>query len=494
MNIVTPKQMAQMDRNTIAAGIAGIDLMEKAGKACVEALLKCCPPDDKPLILCGGGNNGGDGLVIARLLKEKRRECVLWTIGDDTRLSEENRINRKRYEAAGGKVCTELEKHKDRWTDVLDTCTTVIDCVFGTGLQDRPLPEAIIKLFKAINRSGKRVIAVDIPSGLHGEKGYRLGTALVAERTLVIQNIKTGHLLGEGPDSCGKLQVLDIGILQDTVAQRYQLFESKHLCFPKPRKKNTHKYNYGSVAVVAGSCGMVGAGILAAEAALKTGAGLVTLYVPRTVLNIAMIKVRPEVMVQSYENTPSVSMLKPKTNVVLFGPGIGRNRDDSKFLKELSDFNAEVIIDADGLITYQKTAEYFKKKNKVAIITPHLGELATLTDTSPEQCLKDTLAVAENWAQQHRAIVAVKGYRTLTVDPNGTVYFNPTGNPGMATAGSGDVLAGVIAGVVAQSGASARAVASAVYHHGKSGDRFAQKYGETGLTAGDLIQNLDWRL
>jgi len=493
MNIVTPKQMAQMDRDTIASGIPGIDLMEKAGKACTESILKCAEPYEKPLILCGHGNNGGDGLVIARLLKEKRTDCVLWTVGDDTRLSEENAVNRKRYEAIGGAVGTALEKREDLWSEILEDCTMVIDCVFGTGLQDRPLPEDVLNLFRTINHSQKRVVAVDIPSGLHGEKGFSLGTALIAERTLAIQNIKTGHLLGEGPDICGELEVLDIGILQETVEQRRILTEPEALVFPITRKKNTHKYNYGSLAVVAGSPGMLGAGLLAAEAALKSGVGLVTLYVPRSIAEPVMIKARPEIMVESYGKAPTVAMFKPKTSTVLYGPGIGRNRDDTLFLEALAAFDGEVIVDADGLFAYQKTAASFTKKRKMPIITPHLGELATLTGRSVKACQRDTLAIAEDWAHKHQAIVVVKGYRTISVGPEGTVYFNPTGNPGMATAGSGDVLAGMIAAIVAQSGVSIAAVASAVYHHGKSGDRYAQTYGETGLTAGDLIKNLDWR-
>ncbi|NLN98233.1 MAG: NAD(P)H-hydrate dehydratase [Eubacteriaceae bacterium] len=494
MNIVTPEQMAQMDRDTIASGIPGIDLMEKAGEACTEAILKCANRDEKVLILCGSGNNGGDGLVIARLLKEKRMDCALWIIGDGTNVSEDNALNQKRYEAVGGTIGLGLEKQEDLWSDILDRCTMIVDCVFGTGLKERPLPEAILKLFKTINRSRRRVIAVDIPSGLHGEKGFCLGTALLAERTLAIQNIKTGHLLGDGPDVCGEMEVLDIGILQETVQHRRLMTTKADLVFPQTRRKNTHKYHYGSIAVVAGSSGMLGAGLLAAAAALKTGAGLVTLYVPQTVVDPVMIKARPEIMVEAYETAPSVAMLKPKTSTVLFGPGIGRNRDDRIFLEELTDFTGEVIIDADGLIPYQKTASRFTQKNKVPILTPHLGELATLTGYSAEACRRDTLAIAEEWAQKHKALMVVKGYRSLTLGPEGLVYFNPTGNPGMATAGSGDVLAGMIAAVVAQRGATTAAVATAVYHHGKAGDLYAKKYGETGLTAGDLIENLEWRI
>lgn len=501
MNVVTPREMSYFDQKTIEGGIPSQELMEKAGIECFKVIKNKIQLSDKVLIICGSGNNGGDGQVIARLLKEDGYDVqVLFTASLD-KLKEKMSLESTHNYIELEKLNIPLNYAADTeiFCELIPKADVIIDAVFGTGLDDRELSNYYKKLFEEINKSNAEIISIDIPSGLSGKNG-KLSKAIQADLTIIIQSPKTGELLENGPDYTGDIEIVDIGIdtsglLEDNTINQKKLINKEHLKFPFPRKKNSHKYHYGRVIIVAGSRGMLGAAALASGGALRCGAGLVTNYVPEEVYSASIAIIPPEALVEPYNQILTSYRLEGvNRDVILFGPGLGRHNDYSGLLSDLLNLDTPIVIDADGLWMMRNSLDLFKDAKAPLIITPHHGEFATLLGITTEELKEDPIHYAAKFAQNYNVIVILKGHHSLVASPNGEIWFNITGNAGMATPGSGDVLAGMTAAILAQLKDPLEAAKSAVYYHGLAGDYYAENFGQTTLLASDIIESLKYVL
>ncbi len=486
MKIVSPSEMAEMDKKTIAAGIADYELMERAAERCADYIKGLSDPGKKVLVLCGTGNNGGDGLVIARLLAHAGFDVSTLIVGAPAKMTPSTKKNFERLKAIGAPVSVEMthEAVKSAAPDI------IVDAVFGNGLTDRPIRPDMRALFDAVNALDAFVFAVDMPSGLRGDNGQTIGAAIKADVTLVIQHIKTGLLLNEGPDIAGRLIVVDVGIDGSSVETQKRLLTPESLGKIPKRQRQSHKYHYGFAGVIAGAKGMLGAGILACQAALKTGAGLVSNWISEDVYPIMAAKMPAEIMVKAYHSRIEAVAGEPKATVWLYGPGCGRTTDDGDALSALLSGDKPVVIDADGLWHLARRKALLKAHRAPLILTPHEGEFLTLAEMTMDELRDDPITAGKAFAQKYNLILVLKGHHTLIFLPDGRLWLNDTGNPGMATAGSGDVLAGMIAGFAAGSADLEEAVKRAVCLHGLAGDMAAERLGEVSLTASDLIRFL----
>ncbi|MDK2941390.1 NAD(P)H-hydrate dehydratase [Acetobacterium carbinolicum] len=496
MKVVTPKEMAVMDRHTIAAGTPGVELMERAGHGCAEIIKTELDADAQVIVLCGPGNNGGDGLVIGRLLIEEGFAVHLFLTETEAKLSEDSLICLKQLDDKN--IPIRLIQNNSDLEDlslILKRATLVVDAIFGTGLAEKEMPEKYHKIFDLINGFEKKIVAIDIPSGLRGDIGLTIGNAIFADKTIVIQNYKTGCLLNDGPDYAGETVLIDIGIDENSIPNEKYYTQENDLKFPQKRKKNTHKYDYGSVVVIAGSKGMSGAGILSVEGALKSGGGLVTCYVPHDIYIPVVARAPAEALVKTYDcNITSEDIKNDRKKVILIGPGIGRAKNYSFILEHLLEGSLPVVIDADGLHHLAVIVDTLKESRTPVVITPHFAEFSKLIDVPREEILKDPVGYGQKFAMEYHVVVVLKGYRTMVFGTNGEIWFNSTGNPGMATGGSGDVLAGMIAGIAGQNVDLFEAARAGVFYHGKAGDYYAKHYGQSTLTAHSIIESLKYVL
>lgn len=505
MKTVTPKEMALLDRMTIEKGISSVDLMERAGRACVDAIvnhvktkkLKHSLKYAHITVVCGPGNNGGDGLVIARRMSKLANGVTIFLTEPLEKLSPESRINLERLPLDEVKIDV-LSSFESlvHLKSVAEKTDIIVDCVFGTGLDSRPLQEKYRNVIDIINNARKaEVIAIDIPSGLRGENGKTVGAAVRADMTIIIQSLKVGQLLGNGPDLMGKIMMVDIGIDENALPNKKEIVDPGMIHYPVPRKSNTNKYDYGHVRLVVGSIGMVGAGIMAAKAALRSGVGLVTAYVPRDIYTIFAEKAPDEVMVYGFDHKLDPATLTGKKGAVLIGPGLGRHKDYADMIKKiLNTDDNPLVIDADGLFHLRKGLDDLKRVTKPVVLTPHMGEFARLIGKNVDDIEEDPLGIGTHFAREYGVVLILKGYHTLIFSPDGQVFFNTTGNPGMATAGSGDVLSGILAAFACQLTNMTEAAITAVYYHGAAGDYYAKNYGMTTLTASDIIDSLKYTL
>ncbi|MEG0075270.1 MAG: NAD(P)H-hydrate dehydratase [Eubacterium sp.] len=497
MKVVTPQEMAQMDRQTINLGINSIDLMEKAGEQCVQVIERDLSKDAKVCVICGAGNNGGDGQVIGRLLYTKGYTVTVFFTEPEDKMTPESVSNYKRLTEIGLKSQFIL---KDEMFDVfkmtLEQSDLIIDAIFGIGLKDRPLDDRYLKIIQMMNDCLTTIISIDIPTGLNGGNGLTLGDAVEADKTIIIQNYKTGCLLNDGPDYVGEPIVVDIDIDENCISNNKHFLEQNQLIYPLKRKKNSHKYDYGSVVIIAGSKGMIGAGLLATEGALKSGSGLVTSYVPLEVYLPVAARSPAEVMIKTYDcNITGDDLERDRKKVVLIGPGIGRKKNYGIILNDLLEYsNIPVVIDADGLFHLSKIMEVLKESKTPVVLTPHFGEFSKLIDVDRELILADPIFYGRQFVDEYQVTLVLKGYRTMIFGTNGELWFNSTGNPGMATAGSGDVLAGTIAGIAGQHKDLFEAAKAGVFYHGKAGDYYAEHYGESTLTARGIIESFKYVL
>ncbi len=497
MNVVTPKEMSVYDQLTINSGIPSQELMEKAGKECSEVIKEIIKKDQSVLIVCGSGNNGGDGQVIAHYLnKDEYNVTVLFTADEETiksKFSKESFNNFIRLQQEGIKLLFIAEDKL--FKEIIPEYNVIIDCIFGTGMDNkRELSSYYKELINQINQCQNTVIAIDIPSGLNGLNGL-FNSAVRADYTIAIQSIKTGELLEFGPDYSGNLLVVDIGIDTDQEIEdnhiSKELIRQEDLKFPYTREKNSYKYHYGRVIIVAGSKGMLGAASLAAQGALRMGVGLVTNYVEDDVYEASVSIMPVEALVQPYPHVLTSSVLENvKREACLFGPGLGRNYNYGGLLDYLLSDSKPLVIDADGLWMIKNNLDQLKQSKAPIIITPHYGEFAQLLDIPIDQLKDDPIFYASTFAQEYNVIVILKSHNTLVVSPDGRVYFNTTGNAGMATPGSGDVLAGMTTAILAHGIEPLEAAKAAVFYHGAAGDYYADKYNQTTLLATDIIKSL----
>ncbi|OGD17778.1 MAG: hypothetical protein A2W03_11970 [Candidatus Aminicenantes bacterium RBG_16_63_16] len=507
MKVLNASQMREIDRVTIEEiGIPGPVLMENAGREIYRELERRFPDLDqeKIVIVAGKGNNGGDGLVVARhLLNHGARPLVL-LLAPKEEVRGDAALNLGIALAVGVNV-REIRSGDDwrRRKAALKDATVVIDALFGTGLL-RAAEGIHARAIEDMSASRGYKVAVDIPSGLSSDGFELIGPAVKADLTVALAAPKIAHVLPPAEDYVGELVVADISIprrLLEDPQLKLEITPSRPLLpFFARRKSDTHKGTYGHVLIISGSLGKTGAAVMAARAALKTGAGLVTAATPASCLPI-IARSMAELMTEPLEETPEKTIaaraadraaaLARGKEAVLFGPGISTHPSTAGFLDSLlPKLKGPVVIDADGLNLLGLRPDLLARLPRPAVLTPHPGEFARLTGLPTAEVLKRRLELAPAFASEHNVYLVLKGYRTLVAAPDGRVFINPTGNPGMATGGSGDVLSGILASLLAQFKDPLLAALAGVYVHGLSGDLAAESLSEKALLAGDIIRFL----
>jgi NAD(P)H-hydrate epimerase len=491
MKIFSISQVRALDAYTIEhEPVASIDLMERAAQAIFEAYAKSFDLQRPVLIVAGPGNNGGDALALARILVWINTDVQVLLLHNG-KLSPDCEANLQQLRSLKPEIITEVTGSFA--VPNITKETVIVDGIFGSGLS-RPAEGIFAVAIEHINRSGCEVASIDVPSGLHGEHNPDISVPIVkATHTFTLQFPKLAFLLPETGFFAGIWSVLDIGIHPEAISQTdtpYFFIEKKDIQPKiKKREKFSHKGTYGHVLIFAGSRDMAGAAVLSSEAALRSGAGLVTVHSAscnRIILQTAV----PEVIFESDNNEHCISEFRDLTkfNAIAIGPGIGQTGETSFFLKSiLSAYSNPIVLDADALnLIAANDLPHLIPEN--SILTPHPKEFERLFGKSTNSY--DRLQKASTIAQTHKIIIILKGAHTQIFMPYGKIYFNSTGNPGMATAGSGDVLTGIMAGLLAQGYQPEDAALISVFLHGLAGDlALNTETGET-LIAGDIIRGL----
>lgn len=506
MLIVTAEQMREMDRLTIQKhGVPSLMLMERAGEAITQAILKSFPRHARKgvLIVAGKGNNGGDGFVVARMLKRKRIPCEVALLGSKDGLSTDAAHNLRAFLKLKGKVAEISANGIDllRWR--IGKNALIVDAILGTGMKNE-VRGLFANAITLMNAAGAPIVAVDIPSGLDSEKGTPLGVAVQAEMTVALGFPKLGEVIYPGLNFVGELVVADIGIKDEAVAEvapKTELLARESIRWLVPRREpDTHKGTYGHLLVVAGSRGKTGAAVLACRAAMRTGAGLVTLGAPRSLNNIFATAL-VEVMTEPLRDNEAEQMeplsdddwrrLLEQKDALIFGPGVGVNEATRSNLRWLlRNLAIPWVIDADGLNNLAPEIDRLRHAKTPPVLTPHPGEMARLIGKNTSTVNADRVEIARAFALENHCHLVLKGARTVIATADGKVFINPTGNPGMASGGMGDVLAGMLGALLGQGLSLEDAMKLGVYLHGFVGDRIAAANGEIGLIASDVIQDL----
>ncbi|HIE27492.1 TPA: NAD(P)H-hydrate dehydratase [Candidatus Poribacteria bacterium] len=505
MKVATAQEMRSIDAQTIEmVGIPGIVLMENAGQAVTKIVKEILDDGKRVAIFVGRGNNGGDGLVVARYLALSGFNVTIYLLSEAERFRGDAKTNLQIAQNLQLKIKLLLSQEQlSAYRDEIQLCGVIVDSIFGTGLKGAVRGFAA-ELIAFINSTGKPIVAVDLPSGLDADTGRAESVCVHATHTVTIGLPKRGLMLYPGADFTGTLTVADIGFpqsiidAQDIKVNWVQKDEANRLMPPRPR--NSHKGTFGHLFVIAGSVGLTGAAVLASEAALRIGAGMVTLGIPKS-LNPIMEEKLTEVMTIPLPETDSQSLaLKAKskifdflerTDVVAIGPGLSRNPQTIELIHQLSaEIKLPKVIDADGLNALSEKRELLNQLDSQTILTPHPGEMARLLDCSPGEVESDRIDVAQQFAGKYGLTLVLKGVPTVVASASGEIHINSTGNPGMATAGVGDVLTGVIAGLLAQGLKPVDAAVLGAYLHGLAGDIAAEKVGKSGLIAGDVLNML----
>jgi len=505
MRLVKASEMQEMDGFAIREiGIAGIVLMENAGRGATRVFVEHFepPPNSLVLFLCGRGNNGGDGYVMARCLHQMGFRVSVLVLSEWQQITGDALINLKIIQRMGLDV--KEVAGPERWAEcsgLLQNADFVVDGILGTGLNStvRGFYQQVIE---DVNASPKPVMAVDIPSGIHADTGAVMGAAVRADVTATFGFPKVGQLLFPGAGLVGRLVRIDIGIpgaAAERIPARYGLLEARDMREILPvEEPDVHKGSRGHLLVLAGSPGKTGAAALASLAALRAGAGLVTLGIPRSLnpileskLTEAMTHPLPETEAGTFslEAEEEILRLLQGKSAMALGPGISTHEDTVLLVRRLvSHCPVPIVIDADGLNALAGDLTPLRSGRSQAILTPHPGEMARLTGLKNSEVQADRVGLASRFARDHGCHLVLKGARTIIAGPQGSIHVNPTGNPGLASGGSGDVLTGLLGGFLARGLPPEKAALCGVYLHGLSADLLAEKIGQAGILAGDLIE------
>ncbi|OQW33755.1 MAG: bifunctional ADP-dependent (S)-NAD(P)H-hydrate dehydratase/NAD(P)H-hydrate epimerase [Nitrospira sp. SG-bin1] len=511
MKIITAAQMQELDRRTIRESrIPATTLMERAGTGIVSRLEQRFGPvrGKKVTVVCGKGNNGGDGFVAARLLRRRHAIVRVLAMTPPAELSREAAAMYKQFVRGAGKSSVLLYTSKLQAQALLRDSDILIDALLGTGLS-AAVAGRYAEAIDSINEAGHPVVAVDLPSGLHADTGAILGRAVQASLTVTFGLPKLGLYQNHGIDLVGEVTLVDIGIPPayiDAVESRTTLITPQAVRSYLPsRQRSSHKGTFGHVGIIAGSVGKTGAAAMTARAALRVGAGLVTVAIPASVNDIleaklleAMTVPMPETKARTFARTALdrlVAFMEARTAVAL-GPGLSTHHETVELVQALmKQIDRPTVLDADALNALTGRTALLASCKTPPIITPHPGEMARLeADATAQTVNNDRIGTATRFARERGIFVVLKGARTVIARPDGAVAICPTGNPGMATAGSGDVLTGMLVGLLAQGLPSWEAACAATYLHGASGDLAAAKKGQAGLVAGDIIEEIPYAL
>lgn len=493
MKILSAEEIRIWDQYTIQhEPVSSIDLMERAAGKCVEWIEQNNLAGKRFSIFCGKGNNGGDGLAIARILVERNYPVAVYILEFGHKGTEDFQTNLARLhqypEINIRFVQTEENFHEITPHEI------IIDALYGSGL-NRKLEGVTAKLVEDINGSGCKKISIDIPSGMFADHSSKDNIIIRADHTLSFQCFKPAFLVAENADYTGDVHILDIGLHPDfyqSISTAYELTDKTiiHSIY-KPRKQFTHKGNFGHALIVAGSYGKIGAALLSAKACIRSGVGLLTCHIPKCGYDI-MQTFLPEAMVMTDFNSSFITKIEDdvtKFKAIGIGPGIGTASETKILLREIFDaYRNPVVLDADALNIMASQKDLLKLIPANSIITPHPKEFERLFGESANDFNLIQLALQK--AKELNVVIILKGHYTLIATPNGKSYFNSTGNAGMATGGSGDVLTGVLTGLLAQGYSSTEAAILGVYLHGLAGDIAAENLSMEAMIAGDIIENL----
>ncbi|MBK6384094.1 MAG: NAD(P)H-hydrate dehydratase [Chitinophagaceae bacterium] len=493
MKIFSAEEIRLWDQYTIEhEPILSIDLMERAAAKCANWLLQQYPDAVSFVILCGKGNNGGDGLAIARILMENKYPVSIYILEFGHKGTEDFQTNLARLNKLSNHDIHFIQTAKN--FPHLQQGQIIIDALFGSGL-NRNLEGFTADLVQHINNGGNEIISIDIPSGLFVDRSSKDAISIHADHTLSFQCYKPAFLFAENEESVGEIHILDIGLHHDyyqSVVNQFELLDDAiiHSIY-KPRKKFSHKGTYGHALLVAGSYGKIGAAILSAKACLRSGVGLLTCHIPACGYNILQTSV-PEAMVTTDFNSSFLTKVEDdltKYDSIGIGPGIGTAAETKMMLPEiLNSYRNPLILDADALNIMARQKDLLKLIPAGSILTPHPKEFERLFGETHTDF--DRVSLALQKARELNCIIVLKGHHTFIATPDGKGFFNSTGNPGMATAGSGDVLTGILTGLLAQGYSSAATAILGVYLHGSAGDIAAKQLSNEALIAGDIIETL----
>ena len=495
MKIFTAAQIHELDKYTIEhEPIKSIDLMERAARALTEAVCNRWDNSVPVVVFAGPGNNGGDALAVARMLGEEGYQVQAFLFNISGKLSADCAENKQRLVTRRGHpLLTEVTQEFD--PPKLDPGMLVVDGLFGSGL-NKPLAGGFASLVKYINSSQAQVVSIDVPSGLMTEdNSYNVRANIVrADLTLTLQHIKLSFLFPEYQQFTGEVEVLDIGLSKeglDKTDASYTLTADDDIRpLLRPRNPFAHKGMMGHGLLVAGSYGMAGAAVLAARACLRSGAGKLTVHTPRRNVNILQQAVPEAVLhIDHEETTFSEAMGTDNFQAMAIGPGLGTGEQTAiATMAQLRRAQCPVVVDADALNIFASKHAWLQQLPKGAILTPHAKELERMEGQCTDSY--ERLSKARMLAERLQGYVILKGHRTAVCMPDGHVAFNSTGNAGMATAGSGDVLTGILLGLLARGYQRREACLLGVYLHGLAGDLAAQELGQESLMAGDIIAYL----
>lgn len=497
--------MQEIDRLSISKyGVPGIVLMEHAGRGTAKSILKALPAlnsADKVAIFAGPGNNGGDGFVVARWLASAGIPVLIFLISSSDKIHGDARTN---YEIALRlklSLYSVADEHDwGKYKNIAAGSCLLVDAIFGTGLK-REISGLTAEIINWINDLGKPVWSVDIPSGIDADTGRPLGPAVRATRTVTFGLPKLGHVMFPGADHLGQLEIIDIGIpetaVREVAPKRVLLTPDVCRKWLLPRNPDSHKGTYGHALILAGSPGKTGAATLTCLGALRSGAGLVTLGIPRSlnaILEVKLTEAMSAPLPETAEHTlskaalPEVNELLKGKKVLAVGPGISYNSETQEIIRKLArEAEIPMVIDADGLGAIKDELKDFQPE-KIRILTPHPGEMARLTEKNTTFVQQNRISIAEDLARQFGVYVVLKGAATVIAAPDGTTGINTTGAPVLAAGGTGDVLTGLIAGFLAQSYGAFEAACLAVFCHGAAGDLLAKGEKTSGILASEIAE------
>ncbi len=501
MKVLTAEKMRQLEEAAVASGLDYRRLMENAGSAAARVIRSRYEVQGKAVtVLCGSGNNGGDGFVIARKLTEEGAQVTVVLTGEPPRTPQAREMLSRISPSLLDPIS--LEKDPFDANSAAREADLIVDAVYGIGFHGR-LPDGVRALFRVLNGLPAPKVAVDIPSGLYCDTGEADEDTLAADVTVTFSALKPGLLSGKQAALCGRVEVVSIGIdeaLLDQFTSEQTLIDEGMVraCFP-PREADSHKGTYGRLLLVCGSYGMAGAAMMATEAALRCGVGLAALALPRSVYPIAAARLCEPIFVPLPETEkgqlsptarPVLRREAEKSDALLIGCGLGGGEEVRDVVADLlTHASCPVILDADGINAFAGHIDKLKTACPL-ILTPHPGEMARLMGVTTAEIQNDRMTFARRLAADTGAVVVLKGHRTLVAAPGREPLVNVTGNPGMSTGGSGDVLAGMIASFAAQGMTPEQAAMCGVYLHGSAGDAAAARLSQHAMLPTDMIREL----
>ncbi|CAB1244471.1 ADP-dependent (S)-NAD(P)H-hydrate dehydratase,NAD(P)H-hydrate epimerase [Ruminococcaceae bacterium BL-6] len=500
MKVLESRETRELEKKAVESGVGYPELMENAGRAAAD-FLKGRADGKNVAILCGKGNNGGDGYVAARILSERgAKVCVVLTQGAPATDLARDMFSRM----DDRKVHTlDWSREPEEVRTVLFSADFVLDAIYGIGFHGS-MPQELFPLLDAAERSGAFVLSLDLPSGALCDTGEIEGRCVRADATVTFSTLKPAHLIQPAKEFCGEVHAVPVGIPEELIRETPSPFEAVGpetvRSLFAPRAQNTNKGTYGTLLALCGSPGMAGAAVLSAAAALRCGAGLVNVALPKEIYPVAA----------SYLPEPVYTLLETgrdgaltarsrkklgdallKATACLVGCGLGAGMEERALVRRLTGaVSVPLIVDADGINILARNIDILKTARVPVVLTPHPGEMARLIHSDARSVQSYRLRCARDFAREHGVVLVLKGSGTIVAAPDGRVFLNPTGNPGMAKGGSGDVLAGMIASFAAQGIDPVLAAVCGVYLHGLAGDRCAKRFSQRAMLPSDLVREL----